>query len=317
MKDCPKISVIMPVHNGEKYLKTAIDSILGQTFSDFEFIIVNDGSSDNTEKIIDSFHDERIKIIKNTEKIGVSKSLNRAIESSRGDFIARMDADDISLPERLEKQIRYLEENHDIGIVGSNAYLINSDDKVTGRYKRPESHVLVKWTALFSNPMIHPSIMARANILRENKYNEEFKNGQDYELWSRLIFSKNIKFDNISESLIKYRIHDSSVTRDAINKNKTPVSLQIGLNNINFLKLEPVVKEKFYRLISSPEVSIIKIFRLTGITKMLEKIFIKKENLKPKEIRSIKKDNRRRYNSLIKRYFKQKIYFLIDIFNVR
>lgn len=302
-----KISVIMPVHNGEKYLKLAMESILNQTFRDFEFIIVNDGSTDNTETIIRSYKDDRIILLNNKEKIGVSKSLNTAIRISKGDYIARMDADDISLPNRFIKQLEYLESHREIGIVGSDAYLIDSEGKRTDSYIRPKEPILIKWTALFSNPMIHPTIMSRANILKETKYDEDFKNGQDYELWSRLIFSKNIKFANLKEPLLEYRIHTESVTRTVINENKTPVSLHVSLNNLKYLELSPEEKDDYLRLSSSPKISIKKVYKSIKQLRKLENIFIKKEKSCPKEIGAIKKDNNKRYSSIIKNYLKQKL----------
>lgn len=114
----PKVSVVMSVYNGEKYLPETIDSILNQTFKDFEFIIINDGSTDKTAKILTSYDDPRIRIF-NQENMGLTKSLNRAISLAKGEYIARMDADDISYPERLKKQVDYLNKNPDIGLVGS------------------------------------------------------------------------------------------------------------------------------------------------------------------------------------------------------
>jgi len=112
MHNKPKISVIMSVYNGEKYLGEAIDSVLGQTFTDFDFIIVNDGSTDGSPGIIQSYRDERIRVINNEKNIGLTKSLNKAIKESGGEYIARQDADDISLPERFEEQVWFLEEQH-------------------------------------------------------------------------------------------------------------------------------------------------------------------------------------------------------------
>ncbi len=309
-----KISIIMPVHNGENYLRPAMESIFGQTLSNFEFIIINDGSTDNTEKVINSYKDRRVILLNNKERIGVSKSLNRAVEISRGEYIARMDADDISLPKRLEKQFIFLENHKEIGVLGSNAYLINSEGKEIGKYIRPDSLVLIKWTALFSNPMIHPSIMARTLILKENKYDERLKNGQDYELWSRLIFTKNISFVNLNEPLLKYRIHTESVTQTAILENNKKGSLQISANNLNYLKLIPEEKKSGYlQIISGPKLTIKNIYYLFKIINKLQEKFIEKENLPPNEINSIKKNNYKRYFSIIKIYCKQKIKKIIEL----
>ncbi|MHC1732039.1 MAG: glycosyltransferase family 2 protein [Bacteroidales bacterium] len=127
MNKAPKISVIMPTRNAEKYLKEAIDSILNQKFSDFEFIIIDDNSIDHTINIINSYHDDRIKIYSG-ECRGISAALNLGIKKSSGEYIARMDADDISLPERFEQQINFLEQNPDIGICGTRVFTLSSNE---------------------------------------------------------------------------------------------------------------------------------------------------------------------------------------------
>lgn len=297
----------MPVHNGEKYLRPAMESILGQTFTDFEFIIINDGSTDSTESIINSYEDDRIVLIKNKEKIGVSKSLNKAVEISKGEYIARMDADDISLPGRLEKQLIFLENHEEIGVLGSNACLINSEGKEIGKYIRPESPQLIKWTALFSNPMIHPSIMARAHILKENKYDESFKNGQDYELWSRLIFTKNISFTNLNEPLIRYRIHGSSVTKKIESENKIPISVLVARDHIDYLGIDRNEEKEYLMLLGSPKNTIKNIFKAIKQLRFLMFLYFKKEKLNQRETWEIKKDNYKRYLSMIENYFKHKI----------
>ena len=125
----PKISVIMPVLNAELYLKTAIESVLSQTIPDFEFIIINDGSTDKTEEIIKSYQDPRIIYIKNDTNIGLSKSYNLGIRASKGEFIARMDADDISFKDRFESQLEFLEAHQEVGVVGGGVILIDESGK--------------------------------------------------------------------------------------------------------------------------------------------------------------------------------------------
>ena len=136
----PKVSVLMSVYNGEKYLKEAIKSILGQSFKDFEFIIINDGSIDKTEKIIKVFNDKRIVLI-NQENIGLTKSLNNGLKLAQGDYIARMDADDVALSYRLEKQVKFLDSNPHIFLVGSSCYLINESNLLIVFYL-----LLISWT---------------------------------------------------------------------------------------------------------------------------------------------------------------------------
>lgn len=208
----------MPVYNGERYLKEAIDSILNQTYIDFEFIIINDGSTDKTEGVILSYHDSRIRYIKNEKNLQIVNTLNKGIELARGKYIARMDADDISLPERLEKQVAYLDKNLDIGIVGTLVQIFGQDIKDT-IWKVPVDCVSVSLNTIFRTPFIHPTIMMRKDMISQYElyYDEKYKNAEDYELWVRML--KFTKGANLPIVLFKYRILESSLTRQA-EKNK-------------------------------------------------------------------------------------------------
>ncbi len=209
----PTISVVMSVYNGERYLREAIESILNQSFSDFEFIIINDGSTDKTEEIIESFKDVRIIYIKNPSNLGLSKSFNIGIRQARGQYIARMDADDTSEPDRFEKQLDYLNKNEEVGIIGSVVTLIDERGRRLKKQNRPAEHIKIKWHSLFSTPLIHPTVMARANILKDNPYDETLTNSEDYELWSRLLFVTNTRLANLREPLLLYRVYKNSFTQ--------------------------------------------------------------------------------------------------------
>lgn len=204
-----KISVIMGVYNAEKrfaLLKDSIDSILNQTYSDFEFIICDDGSTDNTFYILKEFEkkDNRIKIIKNETNKGLTHSLNHCLKMSNGEYIARMDDDDISHNIRFEKQIEVLEKNREFDIVGINANLFD-DNGIWGEKCYPE--ILQKKDFLFTSPVTHPTIMARriafesVNGYEEKKYTNRT---EDYDLFMRM-FSKGIKFYTIQQKLFDYR----------------------------------------------------------------------------------------------------------------
>jgi glycosyltransferase involved in cell wall biosynthesis len=227
----PQISVIMPVYNGEKYLKEAIESILNQTFKDFELILINDGSTDSSEKIIKSFTDERIVYIDNGKNLGLAASFNAGIDAARGQYIARMDADDISLPTRFEKQFSYLERKPHIGIVGSGIVIIDENGRKMAVHKRPKSHLEIKFSSLFSSPMYHPTVMGRAEIFRSHHYNDTFSNSEDYELWSRLLFGTSTRFANFREPLIKYRVYPQSFTQ-ALNLDKRALSAHNTSKNV-------------------------------------------------------------------------------------
>ena len=203
-----KISVVMPVYNQkEEYLREAIESILNQTYKDFEFIIVNDGSTNNSEEVILSYSDDRIVYIKQ-ENQGVARSLNNGISQTKGEYIARMDSDDISLPERFEKQIKFLEEHPEVSILGT---WYETFPKVY-RVQTPEN---VRYTDVLNCCCIcHPSVMMRkADLDKYNlRYNPEFTS-EDYELWSRAVQYLNIQ--NLPEVLVKYRWHENNISQKA------------------------------------------------------------------------------------------------------
>lgn len=237
----PKVSVIMPVYNGEKYLKEAIESILNQTATDLELIIIDDGSVDSTSNIINSFNDERIKYFKNEKNSGISFSLNRALDLACGEFIARMDADDISLPSRLETQIKYMQKNSEIEVCGCNVRLIGTDEK---SWPSSESSEALKVDLIFNCCLAHPTVMFRKSVVQsgEARYNSAFDHMEDYELWTRLI--KSHKFGCVQDVLFEYRIHPSQTTQNHDEKYIEQMS-RIKRRLINDLKLE-VSEEQFW-----------------------------------------------------------------------
>ena len=230
--DAPVISVMMPVYNGERFLSKAIRSILRQSFEDFEFIIINDGSTDKTEEIIRSFNDPRIVYKKNGANLGLAQSFNVGIDAARGEYLARMDADDISLPNRLEKQLGFLEREPQIGIVGSSILIIDESDKEIAFHSRPEDHTNIKFSSLFSSPMYHPTVMGRMEIFKKHRYNETFSNSEDYDLWNRLLFEAGIHFANIAEPLILYRVYPQSFTQ-ALNLDRRALSAHNTIRNVS------------------------------------------------------------------------------------
>jgi len=203
----PKISVVMSVYNGEKHLRESIESILNQTSTDFEFIIVNDGSTDASPQIIKSYDDARTRIINNKKNIGLTKSLNKAIKEARGEYIARQDADDISLPNRLELQLEFLEKHPEVALLGTGIYVINENgDEIEKRIMHPNP----KKSLLKGNRFIHGSVMFRKSVIDElGAYNETLKYSQDYELWLRM--SKKYNVRNLTAPLYKLRMHRGSI----------------------------------------------------------------------------------------------------------
>ncbi|PID57654.1 MAG: glycosyl transferase family 2 [Ignavibacteriae bacterium] len=200
------ISVLMPVYNCEKYISQAITSILNQTFKEFEFLIINDGSTDNTEKVINTFSDKRIKYIKRKHS-GISNTLNYGIEKAQYDLIARMDADDIAHPERLKIQIDYMLKNPGIDVI-SSWYAVFNKNKIAYIIKLPEwNDEIVKKLALFSS-VCHPSVIFKKEKIKIlGGYNENLNGAQDYDLWLRA--KNDLIFYNIQEVLTLYR-YDSN-----------------------------------------------------------------------------------------------------------
>lgn len=213
----PKVSVLMSVYNSEGYLKEAIDSVLAQTFIDFEFLILNDASTDGSKQIILSYNDKRIHLVDNSTNLGLAASLNKGLALARGEYIARMDADDICCKQRLKKQVEKLDSLPQAGVCGSWFRWIKNGKK--GRLvKTPVSDQEIKAAMLFQNPLAHPTVMIRASVLKEYgiTYREDFFNSQDYALWLDLMFRT--CFVTLPEVLLYYRLHKKQVSANKSKK---------------------------------------------------------------------------------------------------
>lgn len=212
LEDIPKVSVVMPVHNCEQYIQSAIDSILNQSFSDFEFIIIDDGSTDNTSKILAKNRDDiRIRIFSQPKKLGIPKTLNNAISLCRGLYIARQDADDLSHPNRLSFQVDFMDKYQDMALVGTWAETMDMLGNKESLLKLPCNFIEIHKKLLVQNCFIHGSVLIRHNLLKEvGIYDEKMELAQDYDLWLRM--SEKFKLSNIPKYLYCYRIHFSSVS---------------------------------------------------------------------------------------------------------
>ena len=225
------ISVIMPVYNGEEFLREAIESILDQTYKDFEFLILYDESSDDSFKIIQKYValDSRVKLIK-CERTGIIGALNKGIKLSKGDFIARMDADDICFPERFEKQIKHMKEGS-LDICGGDFIIINNNKIPIKHVKVPKTKSEIILTMGFNVPFAHPSVMIKKEFLRKNKlfYGSSGKKyAEDLDMWITM-FSKRAVFGNLKEEILKYRILNTSLSR--VNSKEISHEIKLGLNN--------------------------------------------------------------------------------------
>ena len=205
------VSVVLPAYNSELYIKIAIQSILDQTYTNFELIIIDDGSSDGTKNIIQSFSDNRIRFFSNETNLGLITTLNKGIDLCQGEFIVRMDADDISLKNRIKKQVAFMQKHPDIAVSGSwyKAFNKGFQKKVKG-YSNPN---ILKGILLFNTCLCHPATIIRKNILDKYnfKYDLTYKNVEDYDLWIRI--SKVAQLSNVPEFLFLYRTHNNQISQ--------------------------------------------------------------------------------------------------------
>lgn len=232
----PKVSIIMSVYNGERYLKNAVDSILNQTFTDFEFIVLDDCSQDESWAILSDYaiRDRRIRLLKNRQNMGLTKSLNRGLHLAQGKYIARQDADDVSLPTRFEKQTAWLESHPETVLISSEIQRIKPDGNFGQVTARACASELLPWHLLFHNHLGgHSQVMFRRQpVLELGGYNEAYRYSQDYELWCRL--AKIGKFTVLPEALLHQRFHTASISANKRAEQSALVFKQVA-HNINQL----------------------------------------------------------------------------------
>lgn len=235
MNPAPQISVIMPVFNAERFLRQTIDSILSQTFSDFELIIINDGSSDKSVEIIEGYTDERIRLIHNERNIGITATLNKAISLCKAELIARMDADDIMHPNRLQLQFEKIHSDNEIAVLATRINFMNEDGDVTGEWNTDSEAVSegqIRAIMPRTNCIAHPTVMMRKDIALKYGYRAEQKNTEDWDLWLRIL-GDGLRIAKLSEALLDYRVHTTSVT--AIHKKEESLQVRLMRARRNFL----------------------------------------------------------------------------------
>ena len=246
------VSVILPVYNGSKTIKRAVESILSQTFGDFEFLIINDGSKDDTPEILDSFDDNRIRIL-HQENRGLVFSLNRGIKNSQGKYIARMDADDIALPDRLQKQVDFMGKNPSVGILGT-AVRVVYDDGTKRIRRRPIDTASIKKNIVRICPFSHSSVMIRKEVFDTVGLYDSSKDGskqllvEDYDLWVRILVA-GYEMANLSDVLMTYYKEPGSILRSrSFSKRVTQQILsridvikKLNLGYLAYLNIPPVV----------------------------------------------------------------------------
>jgi len=206
------ISVLMPLYNSEKYIGDAIESVLCQTHKDFELLVIDDGSTDNSNKIVSQFKDSRIKLYCRTHS-GLIDGLNYGLSVAQGQAIARFDNDDICLNDRLENQIGFLNNHPEIGVVAGGACIIDENGRMKNNVNMPEKHDDIAYgLESFFNPVIHPAVMIRKDILVSiGGYRDNFQAAEDYDLWLRLLRT-GVRFENLPYPVIKLRKHDKNMS---------------------------------------------------------------------------------------------------------
>lgn len=229
----------MPVYNGQEYIKLAIESILTQSFEDFELLIINDGSGDGSVAIIEKFEDPRIRLLHNQANKGLVFTRNRGFEEAKGDYFAILDCDDWAYPQRLEKQVNFLDKNPDFGLIASSVELIDANRKSIGQWKYKLNPEFIAPTLLFHNYFAQSSVMLRTSI-KGLTYRKEFPLAEDYDLWCRI--AKEFKVWTLPEVLIQYRIHDQNISKTQAEKIKKASKL-ILKNQLEELGIFPNEKE--------------------------------------------------------------------------
>lgn len=208
----PVVSVLMPVRDGARFLGAALASILGQTFDGFELIVVDDASTDATAEIVRGHRDSRLAYLCNETPAGLPKSLNRALDAARGEYLARMDGDDVAAPERLAAQVGFLEANPEVGVLGTACRLIDETGAPLRTVDMPATDLAIRWRSLIGNPFLHPTVMLRRAVVEKGglRYDESLATAQDYELWLRLL--ARARGANLAEPFLSLRVHAGSMS---------------------------------------------------------------------------------------------------------
>lgn len=215
----PRVTVLMSVFNGEKFVAEAVNSVLDQTFTDFEFLIFDDKSTDSSLEILRSYSDPRIRLVENAENMGLTKNLADGMNMSRGEFVARMDADDICMLDRIERQLEYLDAHPEISVLGSAVTFFDESDREFIAHQ-PLHHEEIKCALFYGFTMLHPSVMMRKRDFEKYalNYDSTFRVSQDHDLWTRAV--RVLRFANLNSSLLKMRNHENKLgkTRKQLQK---------------------------------------------------------------------------------------------------
>jgi glycosyltransferase involved in cell wall biosynthesis len=286
----PLVTVLLPVYNAERFVAKSIESILKQSFEDFELLIINDGSSDNSMSVISSIDDKRIRIVENEKNLTLIPTLNKGIRLARGKYIARMDSDDIAHPDRLKLQINFLEKNPEVGLLGSSTRFVDQNLNELYLKYSPETHVQNKWKMLYATSFMHPTVIFRKDAVMEvSGYSSIYPHCEDYELWTRL--SEVTKVHQLPNILVNVRKHDQNVS--LIHSKKT-TALMKTIAHTNISKINPDVgNSELKALISYLRGMHVEAINKKQLTKSLFKLyfsFLKKHKPDQKDLDWISRD---------------------------
>ncbi len=272
----PTVTVLMSVYNGMPYLPNSVLSVLKQTFTNLELLIIEDGSTDGSLNYLQTLQDQRVRIEINQKNLGMAASLNKGILLARGKYIARLDADDICLPERIQTQVDFLELNQKIEVFGSYAQVISSTDEKLFIWKQALLPLEINWKIIFKNPFIHSSVMFRRDtVLRHSIKYHNLWGAEDYQFWSEIL--KHGDGANHDQILIQYRRHDKSMT--TYNSIQMKVAhLEIANRNQAFLSETVVSKHDSEKLISEYTERRVSIKSANLYCSLLKKYLVKSKN---------------------------------------
>lgn len=249
----PAVTVLLPVRNGAATLQSSLTSILRQTFTNIEVLVIDDGSTDETPAILRACTDPRLRVLRNEKNIGLMRTLNRGLREARGELIARQDADDLSEPDRLARQLEFLERHPQVQLLGTSCWRMNPAGRVTGANDLPSTHHALRWASVLDNPFIHTSVIfRRATALDElGGYNEALSICEDYDLWNRIAARHRVA--NLPERLVYYREHGTSMMQSR------PEAASRAMRDLLRANLGTVFPERTF---SEEEVELLSLFRL-------------------------------------------------------
>ncbi len=299
------ISVVMPVYNSDKYMREAIESILNQTFQDFEFIIIDDGSTDMSLEIALDYqkHDARIQVHCHEQNKGIVKGRNAGLQLAKGKYIAWMDSDDISVPERLTKQYLFMQSHPDIGVTSANAIMIDESGKSISVIQMPQTHNLILWAFCFYDPIINPAVMANRELcIQIGGYRDLAKDRteyfpEDYDLWVRI--SKHTHFRNFNEPLLKLRKHSQNITKTRLQSTLKNSSLicHAYLQSVSENEISETLVQMIWGIATPPS--------LRGMPQFIKALYTYFTNLPeilPQEKEYIRKDASQRLVNMAKKH---------------